>query len=141
MARVWMNHWFSTAYNIISLMRDAIPEIEMVGSNEHHYSPIMNVCDEWYQEPVLKGEQYVSFCLDFCREHDIDMFMPRREMVSISRYKDRFTSAGIKVMVDDYQYVSILNQKHNAYEFFKLHGIGVVPDYFIATTVEQFREA
>ena len=42
MARVWMNHWFSTAYNIISLMRDAIPEIEMVGSNEHLYSPIMN---------------------------------------------------------------------------------------------------
>lgn len=141
MARVWMNHWFSTAYNIISLMRDAIPEIEMVGSNEHLYSPIMNVCDEWYQEPVLKGEQYVSFCLDFCQEHNIDMFMPRREMVSISRYKDRFTSAGIKVMVDDYQYVSILNQKHKAYEFFKLHGIGVVPDYFIATTVEQFREA
>ena len=64
MARVWMNHSFSTAYNIISLMRDAIPEIEMVGSNEHLYSPIMNVCDEWYQEPVLKGEQYVSFCLE-----------------------------------------------------------------------------
>lgn len=59
MARVWMNHWFSTAYNIISLMRDAIPEIEMVGSNEHLYSPIMNVCDEWYQEPVLKVSPFV----------------------------------------------------------------------------------
>ena len=32
-------------------------------------------------------------------------------MVSVSKYKDRFTDAGIKVMVDDYKYVSILNQK------------------------------
>lgn len=141
MARVWMNHWFSTAYNIIKLIRDAIPDVEIIGSNEHPYSPIMSVCDEWYQEPVLKGEQYVFFCLDFCREHSIDLFMPRREMVSISKHKERFTDAGIKVMVDDYPYVSVLNQKHEAYEFFKLHGIGIVPDYFIATNVNQFREA
>lgn len=46
MARVWMNHWFSTAYNIINLIREAIPYIEIIGSNEHLYSPIMNVCDE-----------------------------------------------------------------------------------------------
>lgn len=141
MARVWMNHWFSTAYNIINLIRKAIPDIEIIGSNEHPYSPIMNVCDEWYQEPVIKGEQYVSYCLDFCQQHGIDLFMPRREMVSISQYKDRFTAAGIRIMVDDYQYVSILNQKHRAYQFFIQHDVGAIPDFFIATNVEQFKEA
>ena len=141
MAKVWMNHWFSSAYNIINLIREAIPDIEIIGSNEHPYSPIMNVCDEWYQEPVLKGEQYVSFCLDFCHEHNIDVFMPRREMVLISKYKNRFTDAGIKMMVDDYEYVSILNQKDKAYEFFSEHSIGIIPDYYIATNVDQFKEA
>ena len=141
MARIWMNHWFSTAYNIIKLIRDAVPDIEIIGSNERPYSPIMNVCDEWYQEPELKGEQYVTYCLDFCREHKIDLFMPKRGMVLISQYKDRFTDAGIKVMVDDYQYISILNQKHKAYGFFKQHGIGKVPDFCVVTTVEQFGEA
>ena len=77
MARIWMNHWFSTAYNIITLIKEGIPDATIIGSNEHAASPIMNVCEEWYQEPVLKGEQYVSFCLDFCREHNIDVFMPR----------------------------------------------------------------
>lgn len=43
-ARVWANHWFSTVYNIINLIRDAIPDIVIIG--EHPYSPIMNVCDE-----------------------------------------------------------------------------------------------
>jgi len=141
MARIWMNHWFSTAYNIIQLIRDAIPDAEIIGSNEHPFSPIMTVCDEWYQEPVLKGEQYVSFCLDFCRRHGVDLFMPRREMVAISKYKQRFADQGIKVMVDDYQYVSVLNQKHDAYEFFKRQNVGVVPDFFIATNVGQFRDA
>lgn len=141
MVKIWMNHWFSTAYNIISLIRNAIPSVKIIGSNEHPYSPIMNVCDEWYQEPILKREQYVSFCLDFCREHNIDIFMPRREMVSISKYKNLFTDNGIKVMVDDYQYVSILNQKHEAYEYFKRQGIGAVPDYFIATNIDQFKAA
>lgn len=111
MARIWMNHWFSTAYSIIKLIRDAVPDIEIIGSNERPYSPIMNVCDEWYQEPELKGEQYVSYCLDFCREHGIDLFMPRRGMVLISQYKDRFTDAGIKVMADDHRYVSLCSIK------------------------------
>ena len=91
MARIWMNHWFSTAYNIITLIKEGIPDASIIGSNEHAASPIMNVCEEWYQEPVLKGEQYVSFCLEFCHNHNIDVFMPRREMLSISKYKDRFT--------------------------------------------------
>ena len=141
MARIWMNHWFSTAYNIIDLIRKGLPDVEVIGSNEHPYSPIMNVCDEWYREPVLRGEQYVSFCLDFCREHAIDLFMPRREMVAISQYKDRFAALGVRVMVDDYWFVSILNQKHKAYEFFKQHEIGAVPEHRIATNAGQFREA
>ena len=67
--------------------------------------------------------------------------MPRREMVSISQYKERFTNAGVSVMVDDYKYVNLLNQKHEAYKFFAQHGIGIVPDYHIATNVEQFINA
>ena len=141
MARIWMNHWFSTAYNIINLIKKDIPDITIIGSNENLNSPIMKVCDEWYQESVLKGEQYVSFCLDFCREHNVDLFMPRREMVSISKYKKRFIDAGITVMVDDYEYVSILNQKDKAYVYFKNHGIGTVPDHFIATNIDQFIES
>lgn len=141
MARAWMNHWFSTAYNVITLIKKGVPGIQIIGSNERAFSPLMKVCDEWYQEPVLKGEEYVSFCLDFCRAHQIDLFIPRREMVAISHHKERFGREGIKVMVDDYQYISILNQKDQAYSFFRQHGIGVVPDFSIARNVEEFSAA
>ena len=67
--------------------------------------------------------------------------MPRREMIAVSKYKDRFTSLGIKVMVDDYKYVDLLNHKDKAYEAFTAEGVGAVPDFFMATNIEQFKTA
>lgn len=141
MVNVWLNHWFSTARNIIELLKDNNTDINVIGSNENEYSVIKTVCDEWYCEPVLKDKQYVDFCLDFCATHKIDVFMPRREMVTISKYKDSFADIGVKVMMDDYSMVSILNHKEAAYDFFKKNNIGKVPDYFIVTSSEEFISA
>ena len=141
MARVWLNHWFSTAYFIIGLMREENPDFTFIGSNENPESPIMKVCDEWYQEPEMKSKDYVDFCLEFCREHSVDVFMPRRGMVEISRNKDRFTELGVRVMVDEYPQVSLLNDKAAAYDYFREQGIGKVPDYAIVTNVADFEAA
>lgn len=141
MVKIWLNHWFSTARNIIELMRENNPDLHVTGSNENEYSVIKSVCDEWYQEPVLKDEKYVDFCLGFCKEHGIEVFMPRREMLKISEYRKRFEDAGVKVMMDDYDIVSILNHKEAAYEFFRNNEIGKVPDYYIVTTLADFKIA
>ena len=141
MTTIWLNHWFSTAYEIIALIRKGGDKVRIIGTNEGKLSPIMLQCDEWYQEPVLRGDEYIDFCLDFCKKHEVDIFMPRRELVNISKNKERFTEKGIKVMVDDFRYVDILNRKDSAYEVFKQEKIGNVPDYNIVTDVKQFMEA
>ena len=56
MVRIWMNHWFSTAYNIVNLIKQDDPEFFVIGSNENVGSPIRTVCDEWYHEPTLKDD-------------------------------------------------------------------------------------
>lgn len=138
MVAIWLNHWFSTAYNIINLIKKDNPEFRIIGSNEREQSPMRAVCDEWYQEPILKESDYIDFCLNFCVEHKIDVFMPRRHMVAISKAKPYFEAAGVKVMVDDYGWVSLLNRKDKAYEFFAYEGIGVVPPHFVVTNVNDF---
>ena len=55
MKRIWLNHWFSTAYFIINMMRENNPEFQFIASNENQDSPIMKASDEWYQEPVLRN--------------------------------------------------------------------------------------
>lgn len=141
MPRVWLNHWFSTVYFIIRMMRESNPGFTFIGSNENADSPIRMVCDEWYREPVLPGREYVDFCLDFCREHAVDVFMPRRGMVDVSRYKDRFAEIGVRVMAEDYEYMALLNDKTAAYDFFRSRQIGHVPDYYLVRNVEEFEKA
>ena len=141
MIRIWMNHWFSTAYNIVNLIKQDDPDFYVIGTNENYNSPIRTVCDEWYQEPTLKDDEYVEHCLEFCQDHHVDVFLPRRGMLEISRQKSRFEALGTKVMADDYNLISALNHKNEAYELFKKEGIGIVPEYRIVTTVDDFRQA
>ena len=142
MIRVWFNHWFSTAYRLIELMKDdADEEIRIIGSNLQLDSVIQKVCDEWYEDSPLKGDEYISFCLDFCKAHDIDVFVPRRCMTDVSRCKEQFEEIGVKVLVDDYQVVSLLENKASTYEFFKNYENIRIPDYFSVTTAQQFEEA
>ena len=77
--------------------------------------------------PPWRGEKYVEFCLDFCNAHGIDVFIPKREMLKISEQRKNFEDIGVKVMVDSYQIVSVLNHKEAAYEYFKNNEIGLVP--------------
>ena len=106
---IWMNHWFSTAVNIIDLLRANAFDLHVIGTNENEYSVIKNSCDEWYQEPVLKDDDYVDYCLDFCKAHKVQVFLPRRGMVKISEQKHRCEEDGVKVMIEDYSIMKLLN--------------------------------
>ncbi len=142
MKRIWFNHWFSTAYFIINMIRRENSDIQIVCTNENRLSPIKNMCDEWYQEPVLlKGIDYVYFCLDFCRQHQIDVFLPRREMVCISRYKRLFAEQGVQVMVDTYDLVRPLNDKAETYRVLSAKKIGDIPKHRVVTTADDFVDA
>lgn len=138
---IWMNHWFSTAVNIIDLLRANAFDLHVIGTNENEYSVIKNSCDEWYQEPVLKDDDYVDYCLDFCKAHKVQVFLPRRGMVKISEQKHRFEEDGVKVMIEDYSIMKLLNNKEEAYRFYSENGIGPVPDYYLVTTSAQFMDA
>ncbi len=132
MVRVWFNHWFSTAYNIMELMREG-GDICVVGSSRNPYAVLQGACDEWYAEPDISGREYVDFCLSFCKEHSRDVFVPRREMTEISRCISEFEAVGVKVMAERYELVSLLADKRKTYEYFRgTDGINV-PEYRIFT--------
>ncbi len=142
MVRVWFNHWFSTSYRLIELMKqDKEEQIYVIGSNKQVNSIIQEVCDEWYEEPDIGGEEYIEHCLRFCKEHQVDVFVPRRLMVLISENRARFEELGVKLMLDDFQTISFLNDKAATYDFFrKCEGLHI-PDYYIVNTAAQFQEA
>lgn len=141
MTKVWFNHWFSTAYRIIELIKKDTEEIYVIGTNKQYNSVIRLVCDEWYEEPDITGDEYIDYCVDFCRKHKIDVFVPRKNMVDISQNRDKFTAIGTKVLVDDYDKIQMLNDKVETYNLFKdCEGIHV-PDYYLVNTADELKNA
>lgn len=142
MVRVWFNHWFSTVYGLIELMKqDEEERVYVISSNKQIDSVIQKVCDEWYQDALTDGEEYIQYCLDFCKEHKVDVFVPRRKMVEISQNVQRFQEIGVKVMVDDYSIMKLLNDKAATYDYLKECREISIPQYAVVNTVEEFEDA
>ena len=141
MVRIWFNHWFSTAYHIIRMMRENEPDFYVIGTNEQPYAVYRACCDEFYQEPRLHGDAYVDYALEFCRDHAVDVFVPRRAMTDISRRKAEFEAIGVRVMADDYENIVLLNDKAEAYRVCREQELAIVPEHEIVTDAAAFRRA
>lgn len=138
--RIWFNHWFSTAYDLIELIKKDEKDVEIIGSNKRVNSIIRLVCDEWYQEPE-SNENYIEYCLNFCEEHKIDIFIPRRNLELISKNLSLFSGKGVKVLVDDYSKIELLNDKQRTYELLKDIKEIHIPKYYIVENLSEFDKA
>ena len=142
MTRIWFNHWFRTAYSLVDLVKKSdIKNNYIIGSHSCENSPISTVCDEWYKEENLPQDEYVAFCIDFCREHDIDVFIPHRKMNDIAKEKARFEAIGVKLLSDDYKMLELFADKAKAYTFFKDDPIVNIPEFVVVNTADDFAAA
>lgn len=143
--RIWFNHWFSTAYHLINLIREGSPKkFYFVGSNKNDYAIYKRSCDEWHREPEkISADDYVDFCLNFCREHGINIFVPRRNLTAIAQRLEDFDGQGVKVLVGrDARLMKILDDKAATYEFISAGGISeIVPPYRLAKNFDEFNAA
>ena len=139
MIRIWFNHWFRTAYSIVKLMRRN--DTYIIGSHSVENSPISTVCDEWYKEEYLPADEYVDFCIDFCRSHSVDVFVPHRHMTAIAENKARFDEIGVKLLSDSADMLTLFENKAQAYKLFKNDKIVNIPEHRVVNTADEFAKA
>lgn len=139
--RVWLNHWFSTAYHIVNLIKaDDTIKFDIIGSSANHDSVVRLVCDEWHIEPLYENdEQYVNFCLDFCQKNNIEVFLPKKGMFAIAKNLDAFNKINVQVLVEkNNDQLLLLNDKYATYQDFQKHSLANIPPYAVLNTVEDF---
>lgn len=142
--RIWLNHWFSTAYHIINLIKlDTAIDFYVIGTNENIDSVVRLACDEWYKEPHIDDdEDYVRYCLGFCKEHDIRLFIPRRKMTAIVRHAAEFENIGVSILADyDYNKLMNLSDKDCTYRLFNEFAPEVIPERYVIRSVDEFKDA
>ncbi len=142
--RVWLNHWFSTAYHIIKLLKsDEQINFVVIGSNTDSNCVYSTICDEWEVEPQFDdSDSYVNFCINFCKEHKIDVFLPRRNMQAVSRRLAEFDEIKVDVLVErNYPLINTLCDKIKTYQMFAECKIGNIPPYSLVKSVADFEMA
>jgi hypothetical protein len=142
--RLWLNQWFSTAYHIVNLIRkDENFNFFIIGSNKNQYSPVSCVCDEWYVEPEdIDDESYFYYCLDFCKKHEIEVFIPHRAINLCVHRLMEFEKAGVKVLAEKIsEFFDLCYDKISAYKFRINYIPQCIPEYTEVRSAEEFIKA
>lgn len=136
--RVWFNHWFSTAYYYISYLQSN--GYYVVATNKRGTCVYRTVADEFYIEPDIEGSAYLKYCLTFCKEHNIDIFIPRQGISYIISNLNEFEKIGVKVLCERNKHLyNILNSKLDTSLLFSNLDIVSVPEHFVVRTANEFK--
>ncbi len=99
--RVWFNRTFSSVYAAIGLIREADREhrFHLIYSNANPHAAAARVAHQFMVEPTgLDTDAYIAWCLDFCREHRVDIFIPGKESTALAGQHARFAAIGTRVL-------------------------------------------
>ena len=143
--KIWFNRWFTTVSHYIDMIRDNEDHRIFViyGTHPNKDALYLQNCDFAYVEPDISGNEYIEFCLDFCRKHQINIFIPRKENVLISKRLLDFEALGVRVLVcPDAELMETMDNKAAAYQTLA-NGkpIFSIPDYYVVNNSEDFKKA
>ena len=96
--RIWFNKTFSTIGAVFRNLRQSVPagEVTLICTHTHTTAAAFLAADESYLEPAeLTGQAYLEWCVDFCHQHNINLFWPGKEAALISKYHVLFQAIGI----------------------------------------------
>jgi len=117
--RIWFNKTFSTIGAVFRNLRQSAlaDEVTLICTHTHTTASAFLAADESYLEPAeLTGLAYLEWCVDFCHQHNINLFWPGKEAVLISQHHVLFQAIGTQVMsVAEGDTLALLHDKADFY--------------------------
>ncbi|NHZ99902.1 ATP-grasp domain-containing protein [Massilia sp. CCM 8734] len=139
--RVWFNRTFSSVYAAIGLIREADLEgrFHLIYSNANPHALAGRVAHDFFVEPTgLDNEQYIDWCLAFCREQRVDIFIPGRLSTELASAHARFEAQGTRVLsAATQEQLELIHDKARFYATTKLAGAPVA-EFRVFENVAQF---
>lgn len=141
---VWFNKNLSSTYQVIEILRreQRPDELRLVCTHTHPDSPVLGLADIGELEPTgLNDHDYLEYCLEFIRRHDVQVFVPGRHVSAISAATARFEQAGVKLLIaGEASTLHVLNDKARTYQ--ALEGLPVpLPEYRVVNSLDEFDAA
>ena len=143
--KTWFNKSGLSNFAVIeSIKASAQPgeDFYFIGTHNRADFALSAICDQFAVEPEgLKGGDYAQWCLDFAVANGVQVFFPDRGVFDITAIRDRFTAAGVHLMVPtDAETLAAIDHKGRQYELIGTDA-AFIPDYCIVKNLEQFDAA
>jgi hypothetical protein len=142
--RIWFNRAFSTIGAVLRNLRQSVPagEATLICTHTHTTAAAFLAADESYLEPAeLTGQAYVEWCVEFCHQHNINLFWPGKEDALISKYHVLFQAIGVQVLsVADYHTLTLLHDKSDFYAGLR-PDVAKLMDFFAVNNRDEFDSA
>ena len=131
-------------YAAIGLIREADTEgrFHLIYSNANPHVNAARVAHEFFVEPTgMDSEAYIAWCLDFCREHQVDIFVPGKESTALAGEHARFEAQGTRVLsAGSVDALELIHDKARFYASVELP-LAPVADFRVFEDVRQFDAA
>jgi len=142
--RIWFNKTFSTIGAVFRNLRQSVPagEVTLICTHTHVTAAAFLAADENHLEPAeLTGQDYVEWCVDFCHQHNINLFWPGKEAALISKYHVLFQAIGVQVLsVADYHILTLLHDKADFYADLR-PDVAKIMDFIAVNNRDEFDSA
>ncbi|MNW41089.1 carbamoyl phosphate synthase-like protein [compost metagenome] len=142
--RIWFNRTFATAIHYVEMIRnnpDGL-KVKIYATHPKRHSLMLQAADYSELEPTLPMDEYVQYCLDFCRKHQIDVFFPHYGLTDIAPYIEDFNQIRTKVMLSgDPELLKIVSDKGELFnKLADIEGLHI-PEHYVVTTLDEFERA
>lgn len=142
--RVWFNKTFSSVFNVLGLLRDPHSPLktELICSHTEKDFLGFEGADECYLEPgIMNQASYIEWCLNFCKDRQVDIFIPGKHLASVSSQSGRFAEIGTRILTAaNPEIIRLLHDKASFYENSRLAGFRV-PAFLKVNNLPDFEQA
>ena len=141
---VYFNRCFTYTSEVIKKLKDNKDDVcyKIFITHPVKNERLENVADYYEIEPEIESdEEYTSYCINFCLEHNIDVFVPRYRAKELSKYSFRFEANNIKVLfAGECSVYDLVDNKEAVYKDLCDGEIIKVPPFKVITNYEKFIE-
>jgi carbamoylphosphate synthase large subunit len=140
--RVWFNKTFSSAQNALRLIRqgDEDQTYTLVASSPNPHALVRLAADEFHEEPSgLVGDAYVEWCAEFCRRHEIGLFVPGKEAARLADMAEHFSRQGTRILSSAPR--AMLDLLHDKGRFYAAVDCPPPPAWRMCTSLAEFDAA
>jgi carbamoyl-phosphate synthase large subunit len=100
------------------------------------------ISSHFIQIPSANDPAFITRILSICQEHKVDCIFPlvTKELFKFSEHKKEFEKLGIKIVVSDFDSLTIANNKGNLVSHLQQQNIAT-PNFRIADSIEELTQA